>query len=325
MNDTVLSVKDLRVQFDTPRGPAHAVSGIHFEVRAGQSIGIVGESGSGKSTTMMAVMRLLPETTSIAGQVEFLGRDILRASKKEMQKIRGREIAMIFQNPSTYMNPTKTIGKQMIEPLLYHHLATPSEARKRAVRLLEHIGISRAESRFDSYPFEFSGGMLQRVMIGMALLTQPKMLIADEPTTALDVTVQAEILTLLRDLQRDTGMSMVLVTHDLAVAAQVCDEIYVMYGGELIEHLPSKMLLKGHQHPYLHGLIQSIPKLTGPIGKLPYIEGQPLGASVLRPQGCIFASRCEHKFDKCDTRPTLTKLDAHHEVACWKVNTEVTV
>jgi oligopeptide/dipeptide ABC transporter ATP-binding protein len=325
MDHPVLHVRDLHVQFVTDTGTVNAVNGVNLQVKRGSTVGIVGESGSGKSTTMMAVMRLLSTGARIGGQVDFLGENLLSLSKKQMRKIRGHRISMIFQNPSTYLNPTKTIGKQMIEPLLYHHLASPAEARRRAVQLLGDIGISNPEKRFDNYPFEFSGGMLQRVMIGMALLSRPHLLIADEPTTALDVTVQAEILWLLKKLQQETGMAMVLVTHDLAVAAQVCDEIYVMYGGEMVEHLPSEMLLKSQAHPYLQGLIQSIPKLSGEKGRLPYIPGQPLGASANRPTGCIFADRCAYRFERCAERPPLLQLGERHEVACWKAGAEVSV
>jgi oligopeptide/dipeptide ABC transporter ATP-binding protein len=320
---SVLEMKDLFVRFVSDNGVVHAVNGISLNVAAGQAIAIVGESGSGKSTAMTAVMRLLPRGAECTGQIRFCGQDLLALPEKQMRKLRGHKISMIFQNPSMYLNPTKTIGQQMVEPLLYHHLATPKQARQRAIELLERVGIPDAEQRFNNYPFEFSGGMLQRAMIGMALIAGPQLLIADEPTTALDVTVQAEILVLLKELQRERGMGMVFVTHDLAVAAQVADEVYVMYGGMVMEHLPSSELMRRQTHPYLRGLLRSIPRLDGPREKLPFIPGYPINPVGELPSGCLFAPRCEHRLPRCSERPPLYRMDERHEVMCWLPQMEV--
>ncbi|WAH35578.1 ABC transporter ATP-binding protein [Alicyclobacillus dauci] len=316
--EPLLTIKDLRVHFQSERGPVNALNGIDVSIEPGKSIALVGESGSGKSTAVTALMRLLPKTAVITGEVHFKGRDLVGLPHKQVRKIRGREISMIFQNPKMYLNPTKTIGQQIIDPLLYHHMASFNEAKDKAINLLTQIGIPDAEYRFKSYPFEFSGGMLQRVMIGMALITNPDLLIADEPTTALDVTVQAEILALLKKMQRDRQMSMIFVTHDLAVAAQIADEIYVMYGGLIMEHVPSAQLIQNQAHPYLQGLLQSIPRIDGRRTELPYIAGTPINTLKALPDGCVFADRCLARFSKCSTRPSLEKIDVNHEVACWR-------
>ncbi|WP_067934120.1 ABC transporter ATP-binding protein [Alicyclobacillus kakegawensis] len=313
----VLRIDDLRVQFRSDQGLVHAVNGLNLELPAGGAIAIVGESGSGKSTAMTALMRLLPRTARVSGRIWFDGQDLLALSERQMRKLRGHQVSMVFQNPMAYLNPTKTIGQQLMEPLLYHHLATPRQARWRALEFLERVGIADAESRFKGYPFEFSGGMLQRVMIAMALMAGPKLLIADEPTTALDVTVQAEILALLKELQAEHGMGMILVTHDLAVAAQMADEIYVMYAGLVVEHLPAGSLMSAHAHPYLHGLLRSIPRIDGPREKLPFIAGNPVNPVGALPQGCLFASRCSQRRPECNQRPPTVRLDNNHEVVCW--------
>jgi oligopeptide/dipeptide ABC transporter ATP-binding protein len=319
----MLNISNLTVSFHTDRDVIQVVNGVDMTVEQGQAIAIVGESGSGKSTAVTAIMRLLPKNAEVGGEISFQGQNLLDLSQKEMRKLRGRKISMIFQNPGAYLNPTKTIGQQMIEPLLYHHLATPSQAKRKAIDLLDKIGIADAEARFNNYPFEFSGGMLQRVMIGMALMGDPDLLIADEPTTALDVTVQAEILILLKKLQKERGMSLIFVTHDLAVAAQVSDDIYVLYGGQVLEHIPSNRLIQDHVHPYLRGLIRSIPRMDGPRGSLAFIPGQPINPAESQVSGCIFANRCDVRTTKCNERPQLTKIKDKHEAACWLVGMEV--
>lgn len=313
----MLEIKGLTIRFQSERSTVYALNGVNMNVPAGTSVAIVGESGSGKSTAMMSVLRLLPTTAKIEGKIEFQGRDILSMPSKAVRKIRGNDISIIFQNPSSYMNPIKTVGDQLIEPMLFHHLASKDTARKRATELLEQVGIPDAADRLKMYPFEFSGGMLQRVMIAMALVAEPKLLIADEPTTALDVTVQAEILMLLKRLQRERQMSLVFITHDLAVAAQVADEIYVMYGGLVMEHIKANELLTHSTHPYLKGLIASIPKLDGPRERPPYIPGQPINTTRPLSAGCIFADRCSSRMAECDTRPSLETVGESHDVACW--------
>ncbi|MCL6625104.1 ABC transporter ATP-binding protein [Alicyclobacillus shizuokensis] len=313
----LLRIEDLYVQFGTDEGTVHAVNGLNLELKAGGTVAIVGESGSGKSTAMTALMRLLPRTARVSGHIWFDGQDLLSLSSRQVRRLRGHHISMVFQNPMAYLNPTKTIGQQLMEPLLYHHLATPRQAQQQALDFLERVGIASARARFSSYPFEFSGGMLQRVMIAMGLIAGPKLLIADEPTTALDVTVQAEILALLKELQAEHGMGMVLVTHDMAVAAQMADEVYVMYGGMVVEHLPSHELMKGEAHPYLRGLLRSIPRIDGRREKLPFIAGNPVNTVGTLPHGCLFASRCPHRRNQCSERPPLVKLGDRHEVMCW--------
>ncbi|MCL6632160.1 MAG: ABC transporter ATP-binding protein [Alicyclobacillus herbarius] len=313
----LLQIQDLHVRFGSDQGVVHAVNGLNLEVSPGKAIAIVGESGSGKSTAMTALMRLLPRTAQVSGRIWFDGADLLSLPPRQVRRLRGHQVSMVFQNPMSYLNPTKTIGQQVMEPLLYHHLATPRQARQRALELLERVGIADAQARFTSYPFEFSGGMLQRVMIAMALIAGPKLLIADEPTTALDVTVQAEILMLLKELQAEQGMALILVTHDLAVAAQMADEVYVMYGGMMVEHLPSWQLISACAHPYLHGLLRSIPRIDGPRERLPYIAGNPVNTVGALPVGCLFASRCSQCRPKCADRPPLVKLADRHEVLCW--------
>lgn len=313
----LLDIKNLNIQFRTDEARVNAINGVDLTVPASGAVAIVGESGSGKSTVMMAAPRLLPGNADVEGEIWFDGRNLLKLTEKEMRSLRGREIGVIFQNPTAYLNPTKTIGQQIVEPLLYHHIASAKRAKEEAISLLDQVGIADPSARFDMYPFEFSGGMLQRVMIAMALIASPKLLIADEPTTALDVTVQAEILMLLKKLQKERGMALVFVTHDLAVAAQLCDEVYVMYGGMVMEHLSVPKLVRASTHPYLRGLLKSIPPLDGPVEPLPYIPGNPITTTRPLPEGCIFAERCDARMAVCDKRPPLIDFEDQHEVACW--------
>jgi len=313
----LLKIEDLHVVFSSTGTVVRALNGLDLSLPVGHAIAIVGESGSGKSTLASAIMRILPSTSSTSGRVLFDGQDLLGLPSKEMRLIRGRSISMIFQNPTMYLNPTKTVGQQIIEPLLYHHLATPAQARKKAIDLLDQVGIPDPDHRFRNYPFEFSGGMLQRAMIAMALITDPKLLIADEPTTALDVTVQAEILVLLKALRKDRGMSLIFVTHDLAVAAQIADEIYVMYGGLVVEHINSSKIVTERAHPYLGGLIRSIPRVDVDPGPLYFIPGQPIRVGEELPPGCVFAARCQYRQPICKERPALLPVSQSHDVACW--------
>lgn len=310
----MLRIQDLHVKFAVNRAMINALNGVDLNIKSGQSIGVVGESGSGKSTLSMAIMGLLPKTAEVRGEIWFGDKNVLMASEKYMRSIRGREISIVFQNPQAYMNPTKTIGEQIIEPVIFHKLDSKAKARYEAVELLRKVGLKDPELIMKSYPFELSGGMLQRVMIAMALICKPKLLIADEPTTALDVTVQAEILRLLKKNQQEMGMAMILVTHDLAVAAQVCNEIYVMYAGKIMERIPSKNLIRECVHPYLKGLIKSIPRLDSK--EISYIPGNPTNRHL--GDGCVFYERCEQKFDMCKHKqPPVLHVSNEHDVACW--------
>ena len=320
----LVQIEGLRIRFYADGDVVYAVNGIDLTVAEGQAVGIVGESGSGKSVTVTSIPRLLPKTARCEGRVRFDGIDVLNASAAQMRAIRGRSVGMIFQNPLAYLNPTRTIGSQLMEPLLFHHLAGYQEARRRGLEMLERVGIQNPAARFDNYPFEFSGGMLQRVLIATALIAAPKLVIADEPTTSLDVTVQAQILRLLKTMQRDLKMSMIFVTHDLAVAAQVSDTIYVMYGGTVVEQLNAADLIRAHRHPYLAGLLDSLPRLDRPVGRLPFIPGLPV--DTRQPlAGCPFFDRCGVHTDDCHTLPALTTVGPSHRVACWRVAGELVV
>ncbi|MCY0903152.1 MAG: ABC transporter ATP-binding protein [Firmicutes bacterium] len=314
-----LDIDELVIRFHRDGGVSRAVNGVSLSLEKGQSLGIVGESGSGKSVTVKAIMRLLPKHAKYeGGEIRLEDRSLLDLTEGAIRHLRGRKMAMIFQDPHAYLNATKTIGAQMIEPLLFHRLASKAEARMRAVELLRQVGIPSPERRVAQYPFEFSGGMLQRVMIAMALMGQPDLLIADEPTTALDVTVQAQILDLLGDLKRERDMSLILVTHDLVVAAKTCDTIVVMYGGRVIERLPSKSLLHSSQHPYTRGLIACTPRVKGPQTLPTPIGGSPLNLRAPLPDGCLFADRCPHCFARCRVeQPQLQRVGERHEVACF--------
>jgi oligopeptide/dipeptide ABC transporter ATP-binding protein len=320
-----LNIQDLWIQFTSKSGAVKAVNGAQFSLQGGRTIGIVGESGSGKSVTVKSIARLLSKNAEVVkGSIRFQGQNLLELSEKQMRKIRGREISMVFQDPNSYMNPTIPVGKQVMEPLLYHALCSAKEAEKRAIEMLRLVGIPSPEQRFKEYPFEYSGGMLQRVLIAMALITDPVLLIADEPTTALDVTVQAQILHLLKKMKDTRDMSMILVTHDLVVAAQVCDEIVVMYGGMVVERAPTSRFIKKHRHPYAIGLLASTPRVNGAVERLKPIEGSPPDLRGELPRGCLFAPRCPFKTKQCEAeRPPLTEIAPNHHVACWVDTTEV--
>ncbi|MCY0876964.1 MAG: ABC transporter ATP-binding protein [Firmicutes bacterium] len=319
MEEALLEVNDLVIRFRRDGGVSHAVNSVSFRVYEGESLGIVGESGSGKSVSVKAVMKLLPKHAKFeGGDITFAGRSILPLSEGAIRHLRGREVALIFQDPHAYLNPTKTIGAQMVEPLLFHRMATKSEALVQAIDLLRQVGIPSPELRVKQYPFEFSGGMLQRVMIAMALIAKPKLLIADEPTTALDVTVQAQILQVLRRLKQERRMSLILVTHDLVVAANTCDRIVVMYGGRVVEQLPSQALLSQSQHPYTRGLIACTPSVRGERTLPTPIGGAPLNLRRPLPVGCLFAERCPHCMERCRSEsPVLKTVALGHEVACF--------
>ena len=316
----LLQVKNLAVSFSTYRGKVKAVRDVSFSVDEGKTIGIVGESGCGKSVTSHAIMGLLPRENSKIehGQITFNDRNITDLSEKEMNRLRGNEIAMIFQDPMTSLNPVLTIGTQIQESLFLHKKLTKQQARQRAIELLNLVGIPSAEMRLDDYPHQFSGGMRQRVMIAMALSCEPKLLIADEPTTALDVTVQAQILDLLKQLQRKTNTAIVLISHDLGVIANLCDDIAVMYAGQIVEYGSTEDIFYNAHHPYTKGLLKSLPRLTDKKGEpLSVIEGQPpdLKQDI---NFCPFAMRCDKAMRICAAQiPAVTQIGNHHYVKCW--------
>ncbi len=317
---TLIEVKDLKTHFTTPRGVVRAVDGVTFSIERGKSLGIVGESGSGKTVLSRSIMGLLPKHGTIReGSVLFQGQDILHRSPKEMRGIWGSEMAMIFQDPMSSLNPLMKIGRQIAEPLREHLGMSVKDARTTAERLLRDVRIPEAARRLEQYPHELSGGMRQRVMIAIALACGPTMLFADEPTTALDVTVQAQILELINEQRRDRNMSLILVTHDLGVVAGNTDEIAVMYGGKLVEKAPTKTLFAHMKMPYTQALLESIPRLNQPShSRLTTIPGRPPDL-VNPPRGCRFAPRCAFARDRClEEEPELTKGEqAGHVFACF--------
>jgi oligopeptide transport system ATP-binding protein len=317
-DDNLLEVKNLRTYFDTDDGVVKAVDGISFQLKRGQTLGIVGESGSGKSVTNLSIIRLVPEPHGkiVSGEVIFNGSDLLLISNEAIRKVRGRRIAMIFQDPMTSLNPFMKISKQLMEMTQLHLGHTKSEARAHAIRMLETVGIPDAHTRADSYPHEFSGGMRQRVMIAMALSCEPELLIADEPTTALDVTIQAQILELIKKLKRETGTSVILITHDLGVVAGMTDHVIVMYAGKIFEQAPTDELFARPGNPYTKGLLRSVPDPTAEQGKLYQIPGLPPDVAHLKP-GCPFAPRCDRVQEICRQEfPPFVQLNADHYSLC---------
>jgi oligopeptide/dipeptide ABC transporter ATP-binding protein len=315
----LLSVEDLRVQFWTSRGTVHAVNGITFDVAPGDTLGIVGESGCGKSVTSLAILGILPRAGKVtSGTAMFGDRDLFRLSDRELRRIRGRDIAMIFQDPMTSLNPVLTIGRQIREALETHFDMSKAEANRRVAELLDDVGIPSAEVRLKDYPHQFSGGMRQRAMIAMALACEPKLLIADEPTTALDVTIQAQILDLLRKLVEDRDTALILITHDLGVVAGMCERVNVMYAGMFMETGNAEQLFNRPRHPYTLGLLQSVPRLDAERKtKLQPIEGAP--RDMLRPpQACPFQPRCRFEVEQSrEEVPQLRELEPGHMVACF--------
>ncbi|MGI8543751.1 MAG: ABC transporter ATP-binding protein [Aridibacter sp.] len=318
-NGTILSVNDLRTYFQTEDGVVKAVDGISFELKKGETLGIVGESGSGKSVTNLSVMRLIPEPPGkiVNGDIIFDGQDLRKLSIKEMRKIRGKRMAMIFQDPMTSLNPFLKISTQLMEVTQLHLGHSNDEAYKHAVDMLRTVGIPAPEKRIDNYPHEFSGGMRQRVMIAMALSCEPELLIADEPTTALDVTIQAQILELIKDLKKDLGTSVILITHDLGVVAGMTEKIIVMYAGKVFEIAPTKELFATPANPYTKGLLRSVPDPAHEEGTALYqIPGLPPDVANL-PPGCPFAERCERTQDICIREfPPFVQINENHFSLC---------
>lgn len=314
----ILSVSQLRTSFMTRDGEVESVRGVSFDVQQGEVIGIVGESGSGKSITAKSLLGLIPAPGVIKdGKVVFQGQDLRQMKDAELRKIRGNKIAMIFQDPMTSLNPVIPVGKQLIEVIRRHQKLDKKDARERAIELFRQVGIPSPEKRIDQYPHEFSGGMRQRVMIAMALSCKPELLIADEPTTALDVTIQAQILSLMKQLRDTTNTSILLITHDLGVVAQVCTKVIVMYGGMIMEEGTVDQIFEHPSHPYTQGLLRSIPRVReGHRERLFSIDGTP--PNLLHPPtGCPFMERCPHAMDKCQTMPPYFKPREGQRALCW--------
>ena len=320
MPDLLLDIKGLETQFKTPDGIVHAVNGVSFGLKEGETLGVVGESGCGKSVTMLSVLGLIasPPGKVVAGEAIYFGQDLLKMSKEEIRHVRGAQIAMIFQDPMTSLNPVLTVGYQLAEPLMLHVGMTKDQARERSAELLGMVGIPNPKDRLNDYPHQFSGGMRQRVMIAMALSCSPQILIADEPTTALDVTIQAQIIELVKRLRDELGMAIIWITHDLGIVAGLAKRVLVMYGGLIIEDASVKNIFANPQHPYTLGLIGSLPRVDAKEHhRLDSIEGLP---PVLyeKPESCPFAPRCKWAVDRCwKENPSLEVVELEHRVACW--------
>ena len=324
MSEPLLTIEDLRVACHRPDGMAmHAVDGIDLEVKRGRTLGIVGESGCGKSVTSLAIMGLLPKgAADINGHIRFEGNDLATIPDRTLRDLRGDRIAMIFQEPMTSLNPSYTIGDQIAEAILRHRNVTKEEARRHAIDMLKRVRIPSAEERYDEYPHKLSGGMRQRVMIAMALACTPDLLIADEPTTALDVTIQAQILDLMRRLKDESGTAIILITHDLGVVAEMCDDVAVMYAGQVVERAPCADLFEQPQHPYTIGLLGSLPRLDGSRERLAAVEGS-VPDMTRPPKGCRFASRCPFVEQAClDAVPPLVEATSGHFTRCRRAPLE---
>jgi len=315
---SVLEVNNLRVVFESDTRTVTAVDGVSFSVKKGRTLAIVGESGSGKSVTSLAVMRLLPEHSArISGSVNFDGRQLLDETKSGMRSLRGNQLAMIFQEPMTSLNPSYTVGDQIEEVILRHRRISKKEATERAIAMLKLVRIPSPEARYHQYPHNLSGGMRQRVMIAMALACDPELLIADEPTTALDVTIQAQVLELMRELQQKTGTAIVLITHDLGVVAESCDDVIVMYAGQVVEQCSVEELFTFPQHPYTVGLLGSLPRLDEKREQLVAITGT-VPDMAKPPSGCRFQARCPFRVEKCAEMPELMEVSGGHFSRCWR-------
>ncbi|WLR41863.1 ABC transporter ATP-binding protein [Bacillus carboniphilus] len=319
MSNTLLQIRNLKTQFKTSDGKVPAVDGVSLEIRKGETLGLVGESGCGKSMTSLSIMRLVPDTGEISGEILFENEDLTQKKEKEMASIRGNDISMIFQEPMTSLNPVLKIGDQIMEGLIIHQKLSKAAAKKRTIDLLKLVGFARAAEMIDEYPHQLSGGMRQRVMIAMAMACDPKLLIADEPTTALDVTIQAQILDLMRDVKNKFGSSILLITHDLGVVAEMADRVVVMYAGRVVEEADVEEMFANPSHPYTQGLMKSIPNIDDEEEKkeLYSIRGS-VPPPTEWPTGCKFAPRCEHAWEKCyEQEPPLYKSSSNHQVRCF--------
>lgn len=318
--DLILEIRDLCVEFQTVEGTVQAVNHLSYKLRKGEKLGIVGESGSGKSVSSLGMLRLIPNPPGriTGGEILYKGQDLVKAPKKEMQRIRGNEISMIFQEPMTSLNPIIKCGKQIAESLRLHRGMNKKEAMEEAVRLMQSVGIANPAQRAREYPHQMSGGMRQRVMIAMALACEPQILIADEPTTALDVTIQAQILDLIRDLNERMGTSVIFITHDLGVVSELCDTVLVMYTGRIVEQAPVLELFETPKHPYTVGLLEAIPRITKQRAPLQTIEGT-VPNPTERIDGCSFSPRCPYATEQCHQKePPEVQLSEHRRVRCWR-------
>ena len=320
--NAILEVRGLRTHFETDPGAVRAVDGVDFTVGPGKTLGIVGESGCGKTVLALSLMRLVPSPPGriVAGSVLLDGRDLLSLSEEEMRRVRGKEISMIFQEPMTSLNPVFRIGEQIAEATRLHQGLGRREALAHSVEMLRKVGIPAPEARVKDYPHQMSGGMRQRVMIAIALACRPRVMLADEPTTALDVTIQAQMIDLIRSLQSETGTALVLITHDLGVIAEAAEDVAVMYAGRIVESSPTRELFSNPLHPYTVGLMGSIPRLSGPAGRGVYLKAIPGTVPPLNhlPAGCRFQDRCPDLFSRCSIEPTLEENSPGHAVRCWK-------
>ena len=317
MSDVILALEDLQTYFFTDIGVARAVDGVSYEILRGKTLGVVGESGCGKSVTALSIMGLVPHPPGriVGGAIKFKGTDLTKLDKESLRKLRGNDIAMIFQEPMTSLNPVYTVGDQIMEGILIHEDVTHEEARERAIEMLRKVGIPSPEVRVDEYPHHMSGGMRQRVCIAMSLACSPELLLADEPTTALDVTIRAQILGLLNELQQEIGMSVLLITHDLGVVAETCDDVVVMYAGKVVEKADVVTLFEHPAHPYTQALFESLPSLEGDPETLPTIPGM-VPSAVDFPEGCRFRERCRFASDACSVEPVLEDIGQGHLAAC---------
>lgn len=321
MSDPLLRVRDLSVRFRGRRGSVHAVNGVSFDLGRGRSLGIVGESGCGKSQTCFAIMGLLPQSAECSGSVLFEGEELLGAARRTLDRLRGQRLSLVFQDPMTALTPHRTVGAQLCEIVRVHDGASAADAKRRALEIMERVRIPDPERRFHQYPFEFSGGMRQRIVIAAALIQRPSLVIADEPTTALDVTVQAEVLRTFKAVVEHAGTSLILVTHDLGVVAGTCDEVMVMYAGRVVEHADTATLFASPRHPYTRALLACRPSLDAdPASSMPTIEGRPPDLSCGEPRGCTFAPRCSLATIACqDGKPELREVAAGHRAACHRL------
>ena len=325
MSQNILEVSELTVKFKSKKSSLSVVDNVSFSLKEGETLGIVGESGSGKSVTSLSIMGLLPTSNGWIdkGTIDFKGENLVEFSKNALRKIRGKDISMIFQEPMTSLNPAYKIGNQIMESLIIHEKLAKKAARQKAIELLNRVEIPRAEEIMDSYPHQLSGGMRQRVMIAIALSCNPKLLIADEPTTALDVTIQAQILELMKKLKDEYHTSIILISHDLGVIAEMCDRVVVMYAGKIVEEGPVVEIFRNPQHPYTEGLLKSIPVLRQKVDKLYAIKGS-VPTPDQMPTGCRFAPRCERAMEKCwNEEPTVTEVSNSHYANCWLKKEEV--
>ena len=322
MTEPLLDIRDLTVAFGPEARPLKVVEGVSFSVHAGEAVGLVGESGSGKSMTALSVLQLTPEAARLSGEILFEGRDLLKVPRRRMPEIRGREIGMVFQEPMSSLNPVMTIGDQIDEAIYLHETLPADERRRRVLDLLRLVGMPDPEARLRAYPDQFSGGMRQRVMAAIAMACNPRLLIADEPTTALDVTIQAQVLAMMLDIRARLNSAILLITHDLGVVAEVCERIVVMYAGRVVEDADVHTLFARPRHPYTQGLLRSVPTLTDTRDRLYQIPGSVPPAGTIT-EGCPFRARCPRRLDICETRmPPLEPLSPTHRAACWATVSE---